>query len=646
MRMRFAAATFLAIGAGSAAVGALDLLGSDTMNLLTQSVLAAGVCPAVTPGSLVYLGTGSGNGETGMANATQGVAPMSRFLQGASPKGKACNDVSAKVAGGLGSNGEHAVGIAVALDGVGLAANTNQLGTCNDPGKGVAYAAPKSLIVSDQPGSAAGLQCPNCTGAGLNEYVPTQITSVPADPEIGPWADYLRVLFFGLHHPATPGAASPRDCDSDVRRTLIASYKNIFQDAACTGGAGCAAGIRHLWRRDDASGTTDVFAALLGTDFRSFCNVGPTALASTVAVGAGDFLDKDPVRIACSGTGAGTGEQVCGSAIPTDSPSGTAAAGNLGTLGFLQVIFPPDSKDVPVAELYPTAVCGTGENELLPATKTTFSGVCPGGNPSFGGKCFTSVIRTVPGGSGPGTFNANCIQVKSSAACPFLTPAGTDCRGATLWMRKPNGDIVRDTSVIATGRNHTLAAFKIHAFRPNQAPVAGTSEGCALAQATEQIGCLVGKADHCSMGFAGRSAVIPAGVASALRVNQLQPEKADIQHLVDKLAPAYPLARKLYLNSISGFQGATVTSNELALAKCYSSDATMLVGGPASPTSIIAANGFVELPDPKAGHTRALCQDFDESQPAGKFGCGAAGNVNVCQSAAYGALGLPVTETF
>jgi hypothetical protein len=634
MRMRFAAATFLAIGAGSAAVGALNLLGSDTMNLLTQSVLAAGVCPGITAGSLVYQGTGSGNGETAMNNALQGVAPMSRFLQGAATNGKACANIPSKNAAGVGVNGDHAVGIAVALDGVAMAANTNQLGTCNDATKGVAYGAPAKLVVGDFAAITPGLQCPGCTNT--NEYSPTQAADSAG---AGPWADWMRVLFLGKHHDGT------RDCNSDVRRQLISSYKNIFQDASCTGGAGCAAGIRHLWRRDDASGTTDVFTALLGSDFRSLCNVGTTPIASTVAAGAGDFLDKDPIRVACSGTGAGTGEQVCGSAIPSDSFN-VAANGNLGTLGLLQVIFPPDAKDVPVGELYPTVVCTTGENELLPSTKTSFTGVCPSGSPSFGGGCFASVIRTVPGGVGPGTFNANCVQVKSTAACPFLTPTNVDCRGASLWLRKPDGSLVKDTSISAAGRNYTLASYRIHSFRPNQAPVAGTSEGCALAQATEQIGCLVGKGDHCSMGYSGRASVIPAGTASALLVNQVAPGKPDIQHLVDALGPAYPLARKLYLNSISGFQGATVTGNELALAGCYSNDAVMLAGGPSSTTSIIASNGFIELPDPKPGNSRQLCQDFTEEGVVGNNGCGAASGVNVCTSPGYTALSLPTTQTF
>ena len=167
---------------------------------------------------------------------------------------------------------------------------------------------------------------------------------------------------------------------------------------------------------------------------------------------------------------------------------------HVGTLGLLLPILPPNENDVPSAELYPTAVCTGGEVELLPSTKTTFPGPCPAGNPSFGGKCYTSVIR-LPGGG----FSANCIQAFRTGACPYLTPAGTDCRGSSLWMRRPNGSFVVDHSVSGSpSRNVVGAFFRIHSFR---SMVLGDPP-CAERAADSQIACLVDIGDVCTAGLA------------------------------------------------------------------------------------------------------------------------------------------------
>src|SRR5262245_33739018 len=84
MRTTIAIATFLALGAGTAGVGALNdiqLKGSDTLRELTLDVLAScpGADPAGPPG-LTYIGTGSSNGEQGLLTGAQTVAPMSRFM--------------------------------------------------------------------------------------------------------------------------------------------------------------------------------------------------------------------------------------------------------------------------------------------------------------------------------------------------------------------------------------------------------------------------------------------------------------------------------------------------------------------------------------------------------------------------------------
>ena len=61
-------------------------------------------------------------------------------------------------------------------------------------------------------------------------------------------------------------------CDNPVRKAMVSSWPAMFKDT-CTNG-NCTA-LRHAWRRDDASGTTDTFVTLLGlpkVNTRTFCN--------------------------------------------------------------------------------------------------------------------------------------------------------------------------------------------------------------------------------------------------------------------------------------------------------------------------------------------------------------------------------------
>ena len=98
MRMKTAAAAFVLIGAGATTVAALNppinMQGSDTLFLITQDVV--NVCPRASSGQpaplgIVYVGSGSGNGQRNTLRTCLGVvpappvtqqtiAPMSRFL--------------------------------------------------------------------------------------------------------------------------------------------------------------------------------------------------------------------------------------------------------------------------------------------------------------------------------------------------------------------------------------------------------------------------------------------------------------------------------------------------------------------------------------------------------------------------------------
>jgi hypothetical protein len=596
MRTKIAAATLVLIGAGATTVAALDppinMRGSDTLFLMSKDVITN--CSGGL--GIAYQGTGSGNGESGMLNTCKGVgavpdlqttAPMSRFMNGAAATGACgCN------------SGTTAAGLAVALDGVAVVAN----------------------------GVNAPTSCGGVASTGKTITLSAGGTYTAADA-----FDFLRVAFYGIHHDGTG------TCGDDVRKSLLANYANFFSAACPSGTAGCPTGVRHLWRRDDPSGTTDTFNTLIGGGAATgkFCNVngGLTVTNGQVLGGTAkngfDFQDNDPIRVACSGNGLTAGEQLCGD----------AAQGHLGTLGMLLTVFVPETSDVPATETFPVGVCTPGVVASLPATKSTYTGVCPAGNPSFGGKCFSSMFRNADG-----SLNANCIQVIGTGRCPTLTPAGVDCRGANLWLRHPDGSLAIDTSIAASktappvppaGRFYLGAFYKMH-VTTKQANGTGL---CTRPSSTEQIGCLSSIADPCTMGYAGRSAsdVAPA---VALDVGGVPDSNAAIQNLVlngpfnnppGSNLTTYPLARKLYFNSMIGFSH--VTGQELAMAKCYSDDAFM-DSAAGTPPHIIANNGFVQLP--LVGGRRALCEDFDEVA----HGCTGAGATNT-NSCATNPAGIP-----
>jgi hypothetical protein len=334
MRTTIASVTFLLLGAGAVTIGARSniahMRGSDTMFDLTQGLLkgipahtTAPVLPAVAAcantSGLNYEGSGSGNGATDMRAGLQELAPMSSPLSG----GNVCGPFTdAKMP----QKGEAAEGMVLALDAVNIAANdsTGGAAACG----GIAFST----------AGGAGLTLNLATDGACNEQGCNGQTYNPVDER-----DYLRVLYFGIHG---GNATTTRNCASNVRKKLISSYKNLFQTQSCSTGACNTKPLRHAYRRDDASGTTDVFFAAIGVDSRfngynkksnrggglqqsnPFCNAGDVGPDHTVKgvnlgfddsltpvagpnwdtkVGDSDFADLDPIRSAC----ADGGDDVC-----------------------------------------------------------------------------------------------------------------------------------------------------------------------------------------------------------------------------------------------------------------------------------------------------------------------------------------------
>jgi hypothetical protein len=385
-RTMIAGATFLVAalaGAGQASAQQ-NLRGSDTLDNVTTAVIAA--CAGAT-GQIVYVGGGSGAGQGAMSGAapTQRVAPMSRQLNGAQ-----CTANSRQ--------------LMIGLDGLSiLAKNAAHLSPdqCTDDIGGAAIALtgiPSQFIpcTSNANCSTFGTTCDTvkqfcvpggtltaCTAAQgcAPDGTYTFDNNTPANPN-DDWQDVVRQIYGGMNHTGAAtlihsatevnGDGTPIcfvsaggntrncvrnpariDCANPVRGVLLSSYQQAIRLPTCSGSSPECVKIKHAFRRDDLSGTTDAFQAIVGlialpnfTTLRSsagaanapeiadfgalanpFCNAGTAAMNK----GFSDGLDLDPYRRGCSAGPAPDRlglESVCQPfAAPTNSDVGCYVAG-------------------------------------------------------------------------------------------------------------------------------------------------------------------------------------------------------------------------------------------------------------------------------------------------------------------------------
>ena len=107
------------------------------------------------------------------------------------------------------------------------------------------------------------------------------------------WQDVLRQIYGGMNHTsaatlitdatevnadgtaicfASAGGAARNckrnpariDCSNPVRGVLLATYQSIIRTPTCTSATPECVKLRHAFRRDDLSGTTDAFQAIVG----------------------------------------------------------------------------------------------------------------------------------------------------------------------------------------------------------------------------------------------------------------------------------------------------------------------------------------------------------------------------------------------
>ena len=644
MRTSIVVSTFLLVGAGAVSASALnatgDMKGSDTIFEVTTSLIAH--CPGAT-GNINYQGGGSGTAETQMkaGAATQQIGPMSKFVS-------TCSGSGTGLPTGWTPAGTES-GIVIGLDGVDIVANkvaggATGAGTCN----------PNANCAND---ATAGLaQTGKVIDYGTGTYT------------ISSWSDVLAVLFAGMDHTATAQSTAngsqavyaARDCNSPLRNYLAQNYKKIFQSDTC--GGSCAGGIQHLFRRDDLSGTTDVFRTLLSipqpdlTNVRTpFCNAlipnnfaspqpakrtwwntafgNSAAVPQYVNVYAADFQDFDPIRVACAGTNNGT--------VPSKTVATEQVCGREGNLGLVLTVVPTDK--LAVTDSFPTTVCGTGKTKLaaaplplnFPAGNTYYR--CPSGDQTvLAGQC---LVPTDSSGS------TQCLA--GAASRPGFVFDNKTINGITVDAIDGRVYNAHLHGLNAGGFNYQLdttsreiygAFYRIHSTRSMVTSGGDTStKSCVNQDATSQIGCLVA-ASPCSLAFAGGEAVNQNPDTGAVAAKGIAATTACVSTF------SYPMARKLYANTLIGF--GSVTDPELSLAKCFAKTEVPALLAPNDINSILTAKGFI--PNPSVTRADGLtyaggpfCEDFNE----GMLCSGVTSNSDACNPGGAPVLAFTTPST-
>jgi cysteine-rich repeat protein len=290
MRKSIAIAATLVAGASATTVGAYTVpttyFGSDTLFVVTQTSITD--TPGLGAGLAGnYLAGGSGAGQGAMAvsgaasTAGQLTAPMSKMMT---------NGVCNALTGTNGSAATNASGIVIGMDAVDLLSSVTSGGasSCN----GTSGVNPPTSGVGQ--GSAYSGTAGVFTGSTTNQN----------------WKWILALLYGGLD--LSPGAPSSPDCNSQARQNLVANWSLLFQNGCANGAAACGdtahkaggatTAMWHAFRRDDASGTSDVFSAIIG--LQTWLGGGPSG-SSNNGFGASPYCNAMnwDTNVVTNGTG-------------------------------------------------------------------------------------------------------------------------------------------------------------------------------------------------------------------------------------------------------------------------------------------------------------------------------------------------------
>jgi hypothetical protein len=670
MRRSFAIATVVVVGmSGAASVYAgsnISFSGGSTLSSLTLELLTgtsqnsnSPLCPGAV--GLTYTAGGSSVGEQALVAGTQQIAPMTRFLQG-STTGLCSADST---------DGNNAQGLVFALDGLAIVSSTQNGGAtaCN----GTAGSTNSSCTATTTNVGLAYNTTVTETGFGGGTYT------------FSSWKDVLKVLYAGIAH--SGAASTDQGCGGNIREYLAANYGQVFEVANCT--SGCTQ-IQHLFRRDDSTGTADIFSQLLGltspnnttnqlgqfylgTD--SFCNAFHATTSSSANAAGASVQSQLPVlsgATTSSVTGATASWQ---NVVPYDyqdndpirrTCAGTCAAGRTGTAhecvceptGNLGLLLPMPDTNQAGANQFGSGLACTGPYVLVAAPTVpaynssgrlaNVSATCPNGDDPSAGNCF------VPSDA---NGNPNCVAAAGNNSGPIvnttpangLNPSTADGRAFNKWTYNfvsgggiPTVATDNTNNGSATGGQRPIfgAFYRLHQLFTMNNP--DNVNPCTQSDMTLQIGCLA-QASPCSLGYAGRNSDQWNGTTSSGTTAMLVNAIPDAQLCVQEFA--YPLSRKLYLDTLVGF--ASVTGQELALAQCENNGGTITAPGI---SKLISDNNFIPLPatlTAASGGTTAtttttngapFAEDFNEQMLC-------ATSSNSYAPSSNGSVGLPTIGT-
>jgi ABC-type phosphate transport system substrate-binding protein len=369
--------------------------------------------------------------------------------------------------------------------------------------------------------------------------------------------DILRQVYFGVGT-AGNGTGGTQDCGNATRRGIIANWAQVFGQAAC--GAGTCTTLRHAYRRNDLSGTTDIFRSRLGISTSlsvattgvpvvPFCN-GNDGNA-TNNLGGQIQADNDPIRTAC-----GADDDVCG---PTQ-PNANGFPNR--TLGVVLSVFIPQALQggSTLTDLYAPQACQSGKYVYFPNARIPNTGPCQSGAPSLAGLCLTPATA-----SGQG----NCLVGLQTN--PVGSAATFDSRNFNLVLRNAAGAVrLTSPSAPATAQRVTTAYYRHNANSVGTICNTQTDD-------TDLIGCFT--RDACSIGYAGFAAGQAGGVAAST-VGGQQPLPGGVPN------ENYLFFRKLYIN---GLRNLTPGSNWDTLRNCFADRPNI--------DNVVAARGFFKAAD-------------------------------------------------
>jgi hypothetical protein len=572
MRTSILGAAFLLAGTGAATLAAavvdsngngLALNGSDTLFDVTNQIISSCGTVFSTNGDSMsaYQGGGSGVGAGRMDGSggvgTQAVSPMSSALS----VSQYCTNAPATLYGGAPANltatsaPTLTESLLVGIDGVAIVADQNN--SCSQVPDGLGGTTPQNGF-----GKGTAMTV-NLTGGGTSTYTFGDSSSGKIYPN-QPSFDALAVLYFGLTNDGQ------YNCSSDTRKSLIASWGNLFTNSCAAGSAACTTGLTHAWRRSDLSGTTDAFIKVInppngttangkgaavsigigslstvtgagsGPKSNPFCNSADAQAnpATTSFGGSSDYQDLDKLRTPCGNAagGAAANESVC----QGWKNFATGGGANQGDLGVVLPVLIPDSTVTQQTDSFPTATCTSlcALVSVMKAANVPVGYKCPnGGNPVLGG-CWMPAVATAtnPDPRCVSTWDLKCVGGAGKPDGRVFNMVTIVARSQVAAVQTSNpavfANIGNKPYQFAEDQNARLidkSYYRIHhasSLNPDLT-VTGTTGLCTENDDTSQIGCLT-NADPCSIGYAGREAAkgYPGGSPAqpkALAVNGTAP---------------------------------------------------------------------------------------------------------------------------